>query len=163
MEGKASFSDAIADAQGILPPVALMLHPATRTIQAGGETLAMSLARFAFYWMLAERARLRKPGIHWADDEMKPEFLDYRARLAPRDSGNYERAEEAYAHGLTAENFNPLKAHIKKQLQQQLGRRRALPYLIQPMGRIAGTRYTRFGLSLPPEAIRIMAHKSDNH
>ncbi len=163
MEGNASFSDAIEQAQGILPPVALALEPATRTIQAGGESLAMSPARFAFYWMLADRARLRRPGIHWADDEMEQEFLGYRARLAPRFSGNYERAEEAYAHGLTAENFNPLKAHIKKQLEQQLGRRRAEPYLIRPMEKIAGTRYTRVGLSLAPQAIRIVTGEFDNN
>ena len=156
VDGKASFSDAVKEAQGILPPIALVLEPATRTVRAAGETLKMSPAQFAFYWMLADRARSCRSGVHWSDDQMKQVFLDYRARTVNRMSGNYERAEEAYARGLTAENFNPLKAHVKKHLERSLGRRFAAPYLIQPIERIKGTRYTRVGLCLPPEAISIV-------
>ncbi len=156
MEGKVSFSSAVEEAQGILPPVVLVLEPSTRKVRAGGECFAMSPAQFAFYWMLADRARLSRPGVHWTDDRMKQEFLGYRARIVHHKSGTYERAEQAYTYGLTAENFNPLKAHIKKHLERHLGRRRASPYLIQPMEKIDGTKYTRFGLCLPPEAICIM-------
>ncbi len=79
-------------------------------------------------------------------------------------SGDYERAEKAFTHGLAEENFNPAKAHIKKALEQRLGHRRAEPYLITALEPIAGTRYSRFGLDLPPKAIEIgdEAGGSDN-
>ena len=70
-------------------------------------------------------------------------------------SGDYERAEQAYARGLSAENFNPTKTHIKEALERRLGRRRAAPYLIKELERVPGTRYRRFGLDLLPGAIRI--------
>ena len=154
--GKASFSEAVAQAQRTLPKLALVLDPTTRTVRAGGELLVLSPAQFAFYWMLAERARDRRTGLHWSDDGIEKEFLTYRAKLVNPASGTYERAEEAYAQGFTAENVNPLKAHIKRQLERHLGRRRAAPYLVCGLERIDGTKYTRFGLRLPSEAIRIV-------
>ena len=159
MEGESSFSQAVAQAQRALPKLALALDPATRTVEAGGESFVLSRARFAFYWMLAERARSGLPGLHWSDSGIETEFLAYRARLVNPASGTYERAEEAYARGFTAEDVNPLKAHIKRQLERHLGRRRAAPYLVQALERLPGTKYTRFGLRLPPEAIRIVGGK----
>ncbi len=157
--GEASFSAAVARAQRTLPKLALMLNPAICTVEAGGESIVMSRAQFAFYWMLAERARRQRPGVHWSDDGIETEFLTYRARLVNPASGSYERAEEAYEHGFTAENVNPFKAHIKRQLERRLGHRRAAPYLIYSLERIPGTRYTRFGLKLPAVAIRIVGSK----
>ena len=159
LAGQASFSAAVAQAQRALPKLALVLDPATRTLEAGGESFVMSRARFAFYWMLAERARQRRPGLHWSEHGVEKEFLAYRAQLVNPASGAYERAEEAYAHGFTAEDVNPLKAHIKRELERHLGRRRAAPYLVHPLERIPGTKYTRFGLRLPPGAIRIVGGK----
>ena len=159
MEGTASFSAVVADAQRALPPLALALDPASCTVTAGGESFHMKPAWFATYWMLAERARLGKPGVHWSDDGIEQELLDYYGQVVNPASGDYERAERAYAHGLTAENFNPTKAHVKKELERRLGRRRAGPYLITSQESIPGTRYRRFGLSLPPEAIRIAGAK----
>ena len=160
MEGESSFSEAVAQAQRVLPKLALALDPATRTVEAGGESFVISPAQFAFYWMLAERARRRRPGLHWSEDGIEKEFLTFRARLVNPASGTYERAEEAYANGFTAENVNPLKAHIKRQMERHLGHRRAAPYLVQALNLIPGTKYTRFGLRLPPEAIRIVEGKA---
>jgi len=107
--------------------------------------------------MLAERARVKGSGVHWwSDPDLAQEYLGFYGQLVNPASGDYERAEEAFAHGLTAENVNPHKAHIKKTLERNLGHRRAAPYLIKGLDRIPGTRYRRFGLKLPPEAIRIM-------
>ena len=159
MEGTASFSAVVADAQRILPPLALTLDPARCTVTAGGESFRMKPAWFAAYWMLAERARLGKPGVHWSEDGIEQELLAYYGQVVNPASGDYERAEQAFAHGLTAENFNPNKAHIKDELERRLGRRRAEPYLITAQGGIPGTRYRRFGLSLPPDAIRIAGGK----
>ena len=65
------------------------------------------------------------------------------------DSGEYERAEQAYGRGLTKDNFDPAKAHIKQTLRRHLGQRRAAPYLIKPLENIPATRYRRYGLDLP--------------
>ena len=153
MEGTASFSAAVADAQRALPPLALELDPASCTVTAGGESFRMKPAWFATYWMLAERARLGKPGVHWSDG-IEQELLGYYKRVNPA-NGDYERAKQAFKHGLSAENFNPTKTHIKEEMERHLGRRRAEPYLIKALENIPGTRYRRFGLALPPEAIRI--------
>ena len=159
MEGTASFSAVVADAQRALPPLALELNSTSRTVNAGGESFRMQPAHLAFYWMLAERARRGRPGVHWSDKGIELELLGYYGRIVNPASGEYERAEEAFAHGLSAENVNPTKAHINKKLEQHLGRRRAEPYLIRALERVPGTRYRRIGLELPPEAIRIAGGK----
>ena len=159
MEGTASFSAVVADAQRILPPLALTLDPARCTVTAGGESFRMKPAWFAVYWMLAERARLGKPGVHWSEDGIGQELLAYYGQVVNPASGEYEKAEQTYGRCLTAENFNPNKTHIKNELERHLGRRRAEAYLITARESIPGTRYRRFGLALPPDAIRIAGGK----
>ena len=55
MEGKASFSGTVADAQRALPPLALRLEPASKSAAIAGETFSLLPNQFALYWMLAER------------------------------------------------------------------------------------------------------------
>ena len=155
LEGKASFSSVVADAQRAVPPVHLVLSPADCTVTAGGEPLPMKPRLFAFYWMLAERARQGRPGIHWREAGVADELLGYYGRVVNPNSAEYERAEDTLGRKLTGENISPDKSHINRQLGQSLGRRRAAPYLIAQTERIPGTRYRRLGLTLSPEAIRI--------
>ena len=165
LEGRTSFSASVAEAQRALPPVSLALDPASRTVRAGGETLTMQPNHFSLYWMLAERARNGQPGVHWSEQGTGREILGYYGQLVNTASGSYEAAEKAYGPNeqgieqLSPANFDPLKAHIKRTLVQRLGRRRAGPYLIKPLTRMAGTRYHRFGLGLPPETIQIASRK----
>ena len=158
MEGTASFSKAVEEAQRSLPPLGLELDPARCTVTAAGESFPMRPAQFALYWMLADRARRRQPGVHWSEG-IEGELLGYYRQVVNPASGDYERAEQAYARGLSAENVNPTKTHIKEELERRLGRRRADPYLIRSLEPIPGTRYRRFGLGLPPGAIRIAGGK----
>ena len=155
MEGTASFSEVVAEAQRALPPLGLELDPGNCIVTAGSESFQMRPAHFAFYWMLAERARRGRPGVHWSECGIEQELLDYYGQVVNPASGDYERAERAYARGVTAENVNPTKAHIKELLERRLGRRRAAPYLVKALEPVPGTRYRRFGLDLPPRAIRI--------
>ena len=155
IEGRTSFSGAVAEAQRVLPPVSLVLDPSGREVTAGGETFVLRPSQFAFYWMLAERAHANAPGTHWSEEGFAEEYLDFYGQLVNPNSGDYERAEVAYVR-LTAENVNPNKTHIKKALERNLGQRRAAPYLIEGLDRIPGTRYQRFGLKLSPSAIRII-------
>ncbi|MGH8563141.1 MAG: CRISPR-associated ring nuclease Csm6 [Gammaproteobacteria bacterium] len=156
VDGKLRFSEVVAEAQKALPPIELVLDPAARKVMAGGESVGLKRADFAFYWWAAERRRQGLPGVHWSENGIERELLAHYAQLVGRHSGEYVKAEEAYAIGFTKENFDPRKAHINKALEQTLGHRRAQPYLLAPLERIPRTRYRRFGLTLPAEAIRIV-------
>ena len=155
MEGNANFSGAVADAQRALPPLALKLEPASKSATIAGETFSLLPNQFALYWMLAERLLDGRGGTHWSDDRYAQEFLGYYGRLVRTMSAEYERAEQAAKRGLTGENVNPIKAHIKRSFESHVGRRRAAPYLVKEQDHIPGTRYRRFGLDLPREAVHI--------
>ncbi len=155
LEGRASFSSVVADAQRAMPPVRLVLIPTRCEMVAGGESLVMTPRRFAFYWMLAERARRCLPGFHWSEEDAGKELLSFYAQIVGEHSGEYERSEKAFRRGLTGENINPDKAHINRELKRLLGRRRAVPYLIASGERIAGTRYRRIGMTLAPEVVNV--------
>ena len=76
LEGRARFSEAVAEAQKALPPVVLHLDPATRTVTAGGATIALKPAEFAFYLMLAQRRKQRLEGVHWSDKCLQADILE---------------------------------------------------------------------------------------
>ena len=155
MEGNANFSGAVADAQRSLPPLALKLEPASESVTIAGETFRLLPNLFALYWMLAERLLDGRGGTHWSEDRYVQEFLSYYGRLVRTMSAEYERAEQAAKHGLTGENVDPIKSHIKRSFESHVGRRRAAPYLIKKQDHIPGTRYRRFGLDLPREVVHI--------
>jgi len=155
LEGRARFSEAVAEAQKALPPPALHLDPATRTVTAGGENIVLERPQFALYWMMAERCIAARSGVHWSDPGLGEELLALHRRLVSVHSGVYGKTEEAYRRKFTKDNFDPDKAHLQGALKRALGERRASPYLIARLDPIAGTRYHHFGLSLPPEAITI--------
>lgn len=155
LDGRARFSEAVAEAQKALPPIALVLDPATRTVTAGGENIVLERPLFALYWMMAERCIDGLGGVHWSDRGVGEELLAFHRRLVNVYSGVYERTEDIYRRKFTKDNFDPAKAHVNGALRRALGERRASPYLIARLDPVAGTRYHRFGLSLQPEAITI--------
>jgi CRISPR-associated protein (TIGR02584 family) len=154
LEGHARFSETVAEAQKALPPLALGLDPATRSVTAGGESFVLEPAQFAFYWMMAERCMTGRGGAHRSDPGLGEELLAFYRRLVNVNSGGYEQTEKAYRH-FNEDNFDPAQAKVKRALKRALGERRALPYLIGRLDPIPGSRRHRFGLSLPPEAITI--------
>ena len=171
MEGRTTYSAAVANAQRALPPVALELDPASCTVTAGGESFEMEHALFATYWMLAERARRGEPGVYSGEPGVVKERLLYYGRVVGPESDAYRRAEETFlsSGGVRSEgaatrkldklNFNPDKAKIRQKLKDHLGRRRAEPYQIKKQDPIkpepGRPPCYRFGLTLPPDAIRI--------
>jgi CRISPR-associated protein (TIGR02584 family) len=159
LRGRTRFSEAVAEAQKALPPVALHLDPATRAVTAGGESFVLEPARFAFYWMLAERCLADRGGAHWTDPGIAEELLAFYRRLVNTHSGTYGNTEEAYRKKSGRREFkyifDPPKTHINKTLKTVLGQRLAAPYLIVKREPIVGTPYHRFGLGLPAEAITI--------
>ena len=162
-QGATTFSAAVREAQRALPPLALVLNPDTCEVTASGETFKLTLNRFALYWMLAERTLAGRPGIHWRESCLRDELLRYYGRLVGEYSGDYERAEKAYGQGHEMDvTFNPTKTHVNKELIKRLGARRAEPYRIVRVEKI-GPRSWRFGLRLPPAAIRIANGKGARH
>lgn len=157
LAGDARFSAAVAEAQRTLPVATLELDPAARRVSAGGENVSLRPAEFAFYWWLAERCQLGRPGAHWTDEGVEQELLAYYKRVVNPNSGDCERMERALARGIAKENVDPYKSHINAAFKQALGARRARPFLIVRMEPIPGTRYRRFGLALSPDSIRIAA------
>lgn len=157
LEGRATFSAAVAEAQRALPPLALGLEPASRAVSAGGERFNLPPQQFALYWMLAERCKAAAGGVHWSDPDIGNEFLGYYSRLVGENSGPYEQAEKVYRRDLDKDSLEPHKARINRAIKRALGERRAAPYLICQLDRISASRRHRFGLSLPGETITIDA------
>ncbi len=156
LTGDVSFSVAVEEAQRAVPPVELILDPARCTVTAGGASFELKPSRFALYWLLADRARGGRPGVHWSEEDFVETLLRYYRRIGRVDSdfGDYKRVEPAYRRGPIEKIVKPTKTRINNGLRLRLGERRATPYLIDSLGLIPGTRRKRFGLSLPPSAIR---------
>ena len=154
-EERARFSEIVAEAQKAVP-LALHLEPATRTVTAGGETVVLEPAQFAFYWMMAERCTAGRGGLLRTDRATRDELLGYYGRLVNVASRVYERTERAY-RGFDTDNFDQAKTKVNRALRRVLGGRRALPYLIGKLDPLPGSHAHRFGLVLPPEAITIAA------
>jgi hypothetical protein len=104
---------------------------------------------------MAERRKAARTGVHWSDHDIGEVLLEYYGRLVGVNSGLYEAAEKTYRRNFKKDNFDPHKAHINEAIEHALGERRAAPYLVVKLDRIPSSRYHRFGLSLPPEAIII--------
>jgi CRISPR-associated protein (TIGR02584 family) len=153
LEGGARFSEAVDEAQKALPPLSLRLEPATQTVIAGGKAFVLEPMHFALYWMMAERCRAGRGGVRRDDPRIRKELLKYY-RLVNPNSGGYERTEKAYRNFNEA-NFDPTKTKVNRALKRALNERQALPYLIDKVEKIEGTRLHLYGLSLPPEAITI--------
>jgi CRISPR-associated protein (TIGR02584 family) len=155
LAGNARFSEAVAEAQKAVPPVALYLEPSNRVVVAGGEKVDLKPAEFAFYLMLAERRRKNLPGAHWSDKGLQVEIAHCYSRVVNPYSGEFERFETA---GMSQENFHARKSHTNGALLRTLGKRRSEPYLIEALAPFEGNgrrRLRPYGLLLPPEVITI--------
>ncbi len=111
--------------------------------------------------MLAARCRAGRPGAHWSEEGLSEELLQRYKDIINPFTGAFERAEATVGKRYSKENFDPTKSRINKALKAALGARRAKPYLITALGRIPGTKYTRFGLNIPASAINVAT--ADRH
>ncbi len=152
------YSRTVAEAQRAVPLLALRLDPTNCHLNAADINLTLRPAEFALYWLMAERAMQSRPGVHWSEPGLAEELLICYGRLVGLHSGEYERAERAYAAGVTKDNFDPAKSHINRVLRRKLVRH-ADPYLVKALDPIAKSRYRRFGLALPAEAIRVKSSR----
>ncbi len=154
IEGRANYSHAVAEVQKALPPLQLVLHPASREVCLGGETIRFPPIEYAYFWMFAERAQLNQPGLHWSDDTLIDKVLDKLAQLINPHSGEYEKTERAYRSGYGKDNFDPIKSKINKKISQALGRR-GEPYKLATHAKADGQSYRTTAIQLPPDVITI--------
>jgi hypothetical protein len=149
LEGRATFSEAVVEAQKALPSLALMLNPIKCKVVAAGKAFELEPLHFAFYWMMADRCRTARGGVHRKDKNLEAMLLEYYGRLV-KSSGASKRAGNA-KRKFDMDNFDQTKAKVNR----ALGDRLAAPYLIVKLDLIAESGIHRFGLSLPPETITI--------
>ena len=155
MEGTASFSASVAEAQRLIEPMELVIDQPARRLRAGGQVVALSPVELAFLsWMAWRRMRgeawIRCPSKEVPEPSYAKEFLaEYRAIIG--EMGDDERTARRLECGMTQEFFSQTKSKLHRHLRARLGRQQARPYLISDDGSRAPRRY---GLDIGPGAIR---------
>lgn len=154
LAGRARFSETVAAAQRSADPPSLRIDTRDRVIQAGDETISLSLAELAFYSWMARRKLDGKQPVRWTDPGIAEELLSEYRLLGGEMSAEYERACEALKDGMTEEYFEQRKSRSNGALKDALGDVAARAYLIAGEG---SRSKTRFGLRLAAEAVRFGA------
>ncbi len=156
LEGAASFSDTVRQAQSTLEPPALALDPASRQIRCGAAVLNLRPAEFAFLAWFARRALQGKPGV-CRSAISAPETADYLAEyraLHDALSGEYERVQEAVGTAMDEDYFDSRRSRLHERLRKVLGKAAARPYYIHSDNRRPRSCYA---LCLEPRQIRFAA------
>lgn len=163
VEGTASFSEAVAEAQRAIGPLELVIDRSTRRIRAGGRIVALSPVELAFLAWLAQR---RVRGEEWVGcpSEGAPEMSYAEAFLAEYrmiigEMGDDERTAKRLRCGMTREFFSQTKAKLLRRLRTGLGLRQARPYLIYDNGSRLRRRY---GLDIASGTIRFGSVDPEN-
>jgi CRISPR-associated protein (TIGR02584 family) len=154
-DGRASFAQAVAAAQGQLGPPRLVLHLRAQQVEAAGRHFALPPAELAFLAWFARRAQRGLPGLACpSEGAPSPEhaqayLAEYRRIRGPLDDDAATR--KRYAQGMGKAEFEERKSKLKRALLSALGAAAAAPYLVTGEGR----RPMRYRLPLPPEAVQI--------
>ncbi|TVR98280.1 MAG: TIGR02584 family CRISPR-associated protein [Rhodospirillales bacterium] len=160
LQGRATFTAAVAAVQQALAPPELVIDTVARQAMAGGIPLPLTPVLFAWLvWFVRRRQEHAEDGgaVHWRDADAQG-FLRLYQEIADTDGAGISRVRAALRDGMSQEYFEEKNSRYNKLVRHALGPA-AEAYLIRPTGRRP---HTRFGLNLPPEAIRIgMAHGQD--
>lgn len=148
--GQASFSRTVAAAQRALEPPALVIDCTRRRVTAGGETVTLPAAEFAFYAFLARRRAAGGAFVEWRTPGIATAYLAEYRRTADELSGNLERVEQRLAHGAEKAWFEERKAKVNRAIRDQLGESLGRIYAIVSEGARPDTRY---GLRVDPRVI----------
>ena len=133
------------------PAAALELHLRARRLTAGGETVRLPPADFAFYAVMARRRAHGRDFVNHRTPNFAEEYLREYARVtaASRDH-NAVRVFRSLRSGVDHEWFEQRKARVNRILRIALGAWLARPYQIGSRGRRPDT---SFGLFVDPAAI----------
>lgn len=144
LDGRGSFSAAVANAQQALGPASLQIDLAARLIVAQGISVKLSPADLAFYSWLARR-QLQAMQAPKCPSEGAPEsgyaeayLREYRQITG--ELGMTERTLSALQDGMSKAFFEQRKAKLNRQLKDALGFA-AEKYLITAAGKRPHTRY----------------------
>ncbi len=161
MNGASSFSATVAAAQSALGPLQLVIDLAGRCLSVSGVVIEdIAPAELAFYsWMARRRCEGSDP-IRYDDDGpgIATAFLAEYRRIVGEFSADYEQAEQSFSRGMGKEEFDSKMSRTNAALKKNLPPQLFEPYRIASSGKRPETRY---GLSLPPEAIRYASVEAD--
>lgn len=152
LNGRASFTEAVAAARRTLGPPRMTLDLPGRRVRAGDRTFSLPPAELALLAVFARRAAngempLPAPPKSAPDPEWANRYRqELKAILGETaDAGETERA---LAKGMDGDYFSSRLSKLHKRLKQALGPA-AQPYLVDD----GATRPRRYRLDLPPEAV----------
>lgn len=142
LNGGASFSEAVAQAQRQLGPPRLVLDAATRTAHCGSVAVTLAPVDFAFYAWLVRRLRQGKPGI-CRNRISAVETAEFLAQYPATDelSGGYERVAQAVGETMEQSYFDSRCSRVNAALRKVLGTIAAQPYQIHSDRRRPRSRY----------------------
>ena len=143
------------NAAGAEPPViaapAVELHFRRRRLTAGGESVRLPPADFAFYAVMARRRAHGRDFVNHRTPNLADEYLrEYGRVIADRRDHNAARVRGALRNGVDHEWFEQRKARVNRILRIALGAWLARPYQIGSRGHRPDT---RFGLFVDPARI----------
>lgn len=153
LKGRTRFSHVVEAAQSSLTQPKLTIDLERRSIQAGGLSLTLAPTQLAFLAWFARRRLAQAPALCCpADGVSEPDYATaylgkYMKIIGAMGDG--DRTQERLRHGMDKAFFEQTKSKLHRRIDDLLGHA-AGPYLIGH----DGGRPRRFGLTLPPEAIR---------
>lgn len=155
LDGKSSFSEAVAAARRALGPKELIIDYAARRIRAGGAIVDLPPALLAFLGWVARR-RVQQGELVNCPAEGVPEYAfaeeyldEYRAIIG--EMGDDERTARRLRKGMDKAFFSETKSKLHRTLRERLAAA-ATPYLVASSGRPR-----RYGLDVPKGAVRFSA------
>lgn len=155
LDGRTTFSEAVAAAQHAGRSIELVIDTKVRSATASGVELKLSPQNFTLLAWLARRRRRGQGPVQCSNKnrniEAAREYIDLCRTLHGEFAAETELTERALQHGMGSDWFSPAKNRLHKALVRALGETGAEPYRIQPVG---GRRAARFELALEPESIR---------
>lgn len=127
------------------------LHLRRNLLIAGGETVPVPPANFAFYAVMARRCAQGRDFVNCRTPNLASEYLqEYTKVTADRWAPNVERVRHRLRNGADSKWFEQRKTRVNRAIRIALGAWLGRPYLIASRG---GWRDRRFGLAIDPAHI----------
>jgi CRISPR-associated protein (TIGR02584 family) len=156
LTGEAGFQETVDIIQRFSQPETITIDIDRRQVAFNDFAIKMSNADLAFYLWMCERKKANEPPLIPDEDAFVPDYLDAYAKVVSTFSGMYERAEKVALEKTAQEQkewFWQRKAKVHRSIEKVLGKRAAMPFLIQTVERDGQAAYE---IALPQETIAIV-------
>lgn len=155
-EGKISFSKAVEHAQQVVGEPNLIIDFNNSKIIAQSKIIKFTSSEMAFYNMMVSYQLKTGEGMHYLFNEnMAQLYKEQYLRLENKDSGHYDKIEQALKNGMDKSFFESKKSKINRTIKQNLGKQLARPYELQKLNKIPNNSCYHFGVELKKEQIKI--------